>query len=69
MNWTFARSLVYLACLVASGLAMAGLAEFDLATGTFDLRPFNLYALTGAAGGVVSSVGSITSIPLVEIRT
>ena len=55
MNWTFARGLVYLACLVASGLAMAGLADFDLATGTFDLRPFNLYALTGAAGGVVSS--------------
>ncbi|MCV2872812.1 hypothetical protein OEZ71_10955 [Defluviimonas sp. WL0050] len=34
---------------------MAGLADFDLATGTFDLRPFNLYALTGAGGGVVSS--------------
>ena len=62
MNWTFARGLVYLACLVASGLAMAGLADFDLATGTFDLRPFNLYALTGAAGGVVSS--ALASIAL-----
>ncbi|WP_347268346.1 hypothetical protein [Paracoccus sp. (in: a-proteobacteria)] len=55
MNWTLARGLVYLACLAASGLAMAGLAEFDLVTGTLDIRPFNLYAVTGAAGGVVSS--------------
>ena len=55
MNWNLARGLVYLACLAASGLAMAGLAEFDLATGALDIRPFNLYALTGASGGVVSS--------------
>ena len=55
MTWTLARGLVYLACLAASGLALAGLAEFDLATGTLDILPFNLYALTGAAGGVVSS--------------
>ncbi len=55
MSWNLARGLVYLACLAASGLAMAGLAEFDLATGTFDLKPFNLYALAGAGGGVVSS--------------
>ncbi|MFV0303603.1 MAG: hypothetical protein ACK5IP_22505, partial [Paracoccus sp. (in: a-proteobacteria)] len=48
--------LVYLACLVASGLAVAGLADFDLATGTLDIHPFNLYALTGATGGVVSSL-------------
>ncbi|MCT9000533.1 hypothetical protein [Chelativorans intermedius] len=33
MNWNLARGLVYLACLAASGLAMAGLADFDLATG------------------------------------
>lgn len=32
-----------------------GAGGFRLATGTFDLRPFNLYALIGAAGGVVSS--------------
>lgn len=55
MNWNLARGLIYLACLAASGLAMAGLADFDLATGTSDLRPFNLYALTGAGGGFVSS--------------
>ena len=42
MNWNLARGLVYLACLAASGLAMAGLADFDLATGTLDIRPFNL---------------------------
>ncbi len=56
MNWNLARGLVYLACLASSGLAMAGLADFDLATGTLDIRPFNLYALTGATGGVVSSL-------------
>ena len=55
MNWNLARGLVYLACLAASGLALAGLADFDLVTGSFDLRPFNLYALTGTAGGVISS--------------
>jgi len=55
MTWTFARGLVYLACLVASGLAMAGLADFDLATGHLDIHPFNLYAVMGATGGVVSS--------------
>ena len=55
MNWNLARGLVYLACLATSGLAMAGLADFDPTTGTLDIRPFNLYALTGAAGGVVSS--------------
>jgi len=55
MNWNLARGLIYLACLGASGLAMAGLADFDLVTSSFDLRPFNLYALTGTAGGVISS--------------
>lgn len=62
MNWTLARGLVYLACFAASGLAMAGLADFDLATGTLDIRPFNLYALTGATGGIVSS--ALASIAL-----
>ena len=56
MNWTLARGLVYLAYLAASDHAMAGFADFDLATATCDIRPFNLYALTGATGGVVSSL-------------
>ena len=63
MNWNLARGLVYLACLAASGLAMAGLADFDLVTGSFDLRPFNLYALTGTAGGVASSALASTPRP------
>ena len=40
---------------VASGMALAGMAEFDAASGAFDLAPFNLYAAVGAVGGVVSS--------------
>lgn len=55
MTWTLTRGFVYLLCLAASGLAMAGLAEFDPTTGRFDLHPVNLYALTGAGGGVLSS--------------
>lgn len=56
MNWNLARGFVYLACLAASALAFAGLADFDSTSGTLDIRPFNLYALTGATGGTVSSL-------------
>ena len=52
--WTV-RLATYLACLIASGLALSGYADFDSATGTFDLHPIDLYGLVGAAGGVVSS--------------
>lgn len=55
MNWTIIRLLTYLAGLGASGLALYGMADFDPATGAFDLHPINLYAAIGAAGGVVSS--------------
>ena len=48
----------------ARGLAMAGLADFDLVTGTLDIRPFNLYALVGAGGGVVSS--ALASVALLR---
>ena len=44
-----------IATIIHMVVAMAGLADFDLMTGSFDLRPFNLYALTGTAGGVISS--------------
>lgn len=62
MTWNLARGLVYLACLAASGLTLAGLADFDTGSGTLDIHPFNLYALTGATGGVVSS--ALASIAL-----
>lgn len=55
MNWTIVRLLTYLAGLVASGLALYGLADFDPATGVFDLHSFNLYELLGAASGVITS--------------
>ena len=55
MNWNITRLLIYVASFVASGMALAGMAEFDAASGAFDLAPFNLYAAVGAAGGVVSS--------------
>ena len=62
MTWTLARGLIYLACLGASGLALAGLADFDSVTGTLDIHPFNLYELTGASGGVIAS--ALTSLAL-----
>ena len=42
----------------------ADMADFDLATGTLDIRPFNLYALVGAGGGVVSS--ALASVALLR---
>lgn len=55
MNWNRARLLIYLAGLIASGLAIAGLADFDPATGNFDIHAFNAYAAAGAVSGVVTS--------------
>ena len=55
MNWTLLRVLTYLAMGAASLLALAGLADFNPATGDFDIGPFNLYAAVGAVAGVVSS--------------
>ena len=52
---TALRLITYFACLAASGLALSGLADFDSATGAFDLHPIDLYGVIGAAGGVVSS--------------
>jgi len=50
-----ARLLTYLACLAASALALAGYADFDGATGSFDLHPIDLYGLIGATGGAIAS--------------
>lgn len=54
-NLTKLRGLVYALALAASALSLAGLADFDVISGAFDLRPFNLYAVGGAVAGVVSS--------------
>lgn len=64
MNWNLARGLVYLACLVASGLAMAGMADFDPGTGAFDLHPFNVYAAAAGISGVVAS--ALASLALIR---
>ena len=56
-NLSAARGLVYALGLLASALSLAGLAEFDIVSGAFDLRPFNLYAVGGAvAGGITSAL-------------
>ncbi|MDQ2067639.1 hypothetical protein Q9295_14775 [Xinfangfangia sp. CPCC 101601] len=39
---TMSRGLFYLASLLAGGLALAGLADFDPASGMLDIRPFDL---------------------------
>lgn len=54
-KWGIARLLTYAAGFVASGLALAGLADFDAGTGYFDLAPFNLYTAIGAVAGLLSS--------------
>ena len=47
MDLTKSRGLLYIAGLVAAFLALSGYADFDSATGAFDLHPINLYdALT-----------------------
>lgn len=56
MNWTITRGVIYIFCFLASGLAIAGLAEFDFVTGEIDIMPFNLYAVAGAIGGAISSL-------------
>lgn len=54
------RLLIYVAGLLGSVLAMAGYADFDMSTGQFALRPFNLYAFVAyAAGGVASAVAGV----------
>ena len=53
--WGKSRLLIYLASLVASAVALAGYADFDPATGAFDLASFNLYAALGYLSGIASS--------------
>ena len=60
MNWSSGRLVIYLAGLIAGGLALAGYADFDASTWVLDIRPFNLreFVLTGAttAGNVLASL-------------
>ena len=53
MNYAIGRFLIYIAGIAAGGLALAGYADFDTATWTLDIKPFNLreFILTGAATG------------------
>lgn len=60
MTWTASRLVLYLAGLGAGALALAGYADFDSATWTLDIRPFNLreFLLTGVttAGNIMASL-------------
>lgn len=56
MNWNLVRGLTYVAAFVASALAFFELADFNAATGDFDLRPFNLYGVVAAIAGAISSL-------------
>jgi len=62
MNWNLARGAVYLGALAVSGLAMAGLADFNPATGDVAIHPFNLYAFAGGSGGVASSALALVAL-------
>ncbi len=64
MNWNLVRGLTYVAALVASALALFGVADFNPATGDLTIHPFNLYAAIGAMAGVVSS--ALASLALIK---
>ena len=44
------RLAIYALAGIGSAVAAFGYADFDAVTGTFDLRPVNLYALFGLSG-------------------
>ena len=52
---TKTRAIIYALGLGGSILAAMGYADFDAATGALDLKPVNIYALAGAAGGIGAS--------------
>lgn len=60
MNPTPFRGLIYIAGLIAGGLALAGYADFDPETWMLDIKPFNLreFLLTGVttAGNALAAV-------------
>ena len=54
------RFILYLVAMASGGLALAGLADFDAATWTLDIRPFNVrdFVLTGGAtaGNIMAAI-------------
>ena len=60
MDLTKGRGLLYIAGLGAGALALAGYADFDSATWTLDIHPFNLkeFLLTGmtTAGNALAAL-------------
>ncbi len=60
MDLTKGRGLLYIAGLAAGALALAGYADFDAATWTLDIHPFNLkeFLLTGmtTAGNALAAI-------------
>lgn len=63
-KWDKGRLAAYAAFGVASVVSLVGLADFDAATGAFDLRPFNIYAAVGASSGVGAS--ALAAVALVR---
>jgi hypothetical protein len=61
-NLSITRGLVYALGLAASALSLAGLADFNVVSGAFDLRPFNLYAVGGAVAGSVTSALALIAV-------
>lgn len=48
--------LTGLAGMIGLAFAAMGLADFDAATGTIDIAPFNIYALFAAVPGIAATV-------------
>jgi len=55
MTWTLLRGFTYIAMLIASLLAFAGLADFDIASGQIQIHSFNVYDFVATMSGFVSS--------------
>lgn len=58
MEWGKTRLTVYLVSVLAMSatlLSLAGLADYDAATGLLDIRPFNINMVAGVGAGLVAS--------------
>lgn len=54
MSNVYVRIFSYVLAGVGIAVSAAGLADFDLTTGMFDLRPFNLYNVAGLVASVAT---------------